>query len=691
MKAIRVLRFLIFIATAAFFLGAPSARSWLTQGASEKRAENGLVKVQEKLKEKPATKAPAKLPAEIELLETRIRFEADGGSRKEVYARVKINDELGVRQFARLNFDFNRAFEQIEIPLVRITHASGGTVDVLPSAITDTPNPAVVNAPAYQDVRVKSVRILGLAPNDTLDYRVITTVTHHPLAPDFWLEHSFDRTGVVSQEILELDLPLSPSPRIRISPTTPADSTEKSGEGEAAHTIYKWDKAQQNAATKSPVSENDPTTAEPDIVVSTEQWETLSIRLDERLSFADQPLKSFGDYESNFVPTTTRPVSPDVASKAFQLTKGIEKNRAKLIALYDFVSKKIKTVDLPLGSTGFVTRSAATILASGYATQEDKFVLFRDLASALKLGAEAALTGYCDKKDLARPLDFKRLLISAGDGKKSYWIDPSLEIAPFGLIPPNSGNCAFVLNRLFFLMNSTGHEWQKLEAPLPFPAKQSVTIDATLSVDGTLSARAKYVIRGENELLLRTAFHQTPRDKWDGVAQLLALSDGFRGKVGKATASDPYETHNPFTVEYEITQPKFVDWSNKAVRIPAFLPLLGLPDLPAKPAHAGATSRIDLGTPLDVEVSATVHLPAGTTAHIPTGTSVDRDFATYASRYSAKDSTLTASRHLNFILKEIPADRAADYNAFLRAVQNDESQVFQLERAEATAAKPQQP
>src|SRR5690349_20384877 len=129
-------------------------------------------------------------PAQIELLESKVRFETNGDSRKEVHTLVKINSELGVRQFAQLNFDFNRSFESVEIPMVHITHASGGTADILPSAITDHPNPAVVNYPAYQDVRVKSVRILGLQPSDALEYRVIRTVSHHPLAPDFWLEHS---------------------------------------------------------------------------------------------------------------------------------------------------------------------------------------------------------------------------------------------------------------------------------------------------------------------------------------------------------------------------------------------------------------------------------------------------------------------------------------------------------------------
>jgi len=87
------------------------------------------------------------LPAQIDRLETFIRFEANGDSRKEVHTLVHINNELGARQFARLAFDYNRSFQQIEFPLVRITHTSGGTAEILPSAISDQPNPAVVNAP----------------------------------------------------------------------------------------------------------------------------------------------------------------------------------------------------------------------------------------------------------------------------------------------------------------------------------------------------------------------------------------------------------------------------------------------------------------------------------------------------------------------------------------------------------------
>jgi len=110
-----------------------------------------------------------------------------------------------------------------------------------------------------------------------------------------------------------------------------------------------------------------------------------------------------------------------------------------------------------------------------------------------------------------------------------------------------------------------------------------------------------------------------------------------------------------------------------------------LPDPPVKTALGATSSTIDLGTPLDVETHLTLHLPEGTAVRTPTGTSVERDYATYASKYQASSGAVTASRHLNFLLRQISADRGADYNAFVRAVQNDEAQEFTLERGEVAS------
>ena len=670
---------------------------------------------------KPPIEKPAENPAQIELLETRIRFEANGDSRKEVHARVHINNELGVRQFARLNFDYNRSFESVEIPLVHITHPSGGSADILPSAITDNPNPAVVNYPAYHDVRVKSVRILGLEPGDTLEYRVITAVSHHPLAPDFWLDHSFDRTGVVSEEhfqivlpasvlassplivaknekdIVELESRLGPAPGcglcgglpprselplvVRTKPTgetlpqaeygkiqlfakqsVSRVSIERSGRGSDAQVSYTW---QSNAALQK--SDRGSASAArqdlPDIEVGrTWRWEGLSFKLYKALSLPDELPKI-------------------VTELSRQLTAGLETPLAKTEGIYDFVSAKLRTVDLPLGATGFKPRALEDILSSGYATQEDKFFLFQALAKAVGLETAAALIGPSKKfaSLVANPARFNHLLVSVTSC--ACLLDPSLEVAPFRVLA-----AAYRGSTALFLGIDTGpmvdlppsSMMGMIPQDLPFPSVQKVDLIASLDDIGKLAAKVKYTMRGDNELLLRLAFHQAPKEKWNEIAQLLALSDGFRGQVTNVTASDPYATRESFTVDYEITQPKFVDWSKKPVRVPALLPQLGLPDPPSKPAPGAAASPIELGTPLEVQTSVTLHLPPGATAQVPTGTSVNRDYASFSSQYSARGQTITATRHINFLLREIPTARATDYNAFLHAVQSDQAQLFTL-------------
>jgi hypothetical protein len=647
---------------AIFLLSVPLPSVAQGQNSAQKPEE----KPANKRAEKPPTAESTENPAQIELLETKVRFETNGDSRKEVHCIVKINSELGVRQFARLNFDYNRSFEQIGIPLVQITHASGGTAEILPSAITDNPNPVVVNAPAYQDVRVKTIRILGLAPGDSLEYRVITTVSHHPLAPDFWLDHTFDRSGVVSEELFEIDVPSARHIQLRINPATPALPIETTPKG---MTVYQWRlKAGQfdSALKQSSQSQSDV------VLTSFADWQQLADRL--RNLF-----KPSGEF------------APELFAKADELARVPTADPAttpnlRAEAIYTFVSQKITTVDLPLGSTGFKTRNPSEVLASGYGTPEDKYILFAALADNFFGPARAGLissSAVDPQTSLPRPANFNHLLTMTGWPSISFWLDLNVEVAPYQVVPSQyRGKIAFVMG------HAVTEEWPRVNDFLPFHARQSVSIDASIASEGLLKAKVHYSLRGDDELLLRVAFHKAAKDKWKDVAQLLALSDGFRGQVTTVTASDPYATKEPFTVEYEITQPKFVDWSKKPVRISALLPQLGLPDPPAK------TSPIDLGTPLDVEARVTMHLPLGTTATAPTGTSVQRDYATFSSKYAilpaeypARNVTISASRHLHFLLPEVPAARAADYNAFVRAVQNDETQEFTLERAQTSPPK----
>jgi Domain of Unknown Function with PDB structure (DUF3857) len=671
-----------FTATACLFLSYPLI-SGVPQDTSQKPAEKSAERPrQNDSAQKPEPKGSPQLPAQIELLETHVRFEANGDSRKEVHARVRINDELGVRQFARLNFNYNRAFQAVEIPLAHIAHANGGTSDVLPSAITDNPDPAVVNFPAYQDVRVKSIRILGLAPDDIFEYRVITTTTHHPLAPDFWFEHTFDRSGVVRKEILGIDLPAS------IAPPT-------------AHWADNVPQAPGKAAISSGLPTPEPTVQR--LTVDKEERVLYRYVVDDGskalVGFTSDPEPPWPDVQVGFmgpVPPAWawvshrlygvflphNPAPLEIVDLAQRLTAEAKTPERKIEQIYDFVSQKIRTVDLPLGATGFQLRPAAEVATSGYGTQEDKVECFIALAAAAKAYASNPVLIGSSKNIhafLPTPYAFAHILVWAGTNV----VDPSLEVAPFRMLPASyRGSEALNLGEMAEAHDAISLVLMQIPKDLPFPSSQKVQVHASIDGKGTLSAKAQYTLRGDNELLLRVAFHRAAKEKWKDVAQLLSISDGFRGQITNVNASDPYDTRGPFSVEYELKHIKFLDWAKKPLRIPALLPLVGLPEPAGGPANDAKASPIELGTPLDVEVSATVHLPEGTGAEAPAGTSLQRDFATYESHYSVSDGTLTASRHINFILKEIPADRAAEYNAFLHAVQNDESQLFTLEPPE---------
>ena len=643
-----------------------------------------------------ATPPAAETPAQIELLETKIRFEANGDCRKEVHTRVRINSELGVRQFSHLNFSFNRAYEKIEIPLVHISHKSGGTADILPSGITDQPDPVVADAPAYQDVRVKSIRILGLEPTDVLEYRVITTTTHPPLAPHFWLDHNFDRTGVVTREIFDLDLPAlrfivppgmkdalstpanpsdmtSPTDvgQIRISPQTPETSRNQTGIDADARLVYRWEvssatlpKADANAHSASD---------EADVVVTTfSSWESLQ----RRLQLATQVS-----------------YSTEIYAQAAQTMKNSARDSTNLgDAYYYLVSAKIRTLELPIDFGRFGKRKVVDVLSSDAGTPEDKISLYRVLRGP-HARILAVASSDAPEKLLPRPSLFTQLLVAVDEGKRTVYADPNLEVAPLGVIRPDlRGKKALDLSVSSSPPCFQASCWKTISGELPFSSTQRVSVEATLTPEGTLNAKVKYSMRGDNELLLRLAFHQSPRDKWKEVAQLMSLSDGFRGKIVSASASDPVDTKLPFTVEYEISQPKFVDWSKKPVRIPAPLPVLTVPDVPGKVGDSTKTSPIDLGTPLDVQTRVTLHLPAGTSVELPTGTVVDRDYATFASRYDTSSGIVNAVRHINFLRRQVTADRAPDYAAFLHAVQTDQAQLLTLTRADAatepaTAAK----
>ncbi len=597
----------------------------------------------------------------IELYSVKVRFENDGTGTRQIDVRVKANTAEGVTELKTLSFDYNALNEKVSLAFLRVTKANGSVVQAKPDALADAPAPVAKDAPAFTELREASVTVPAMSPGDTLNYEaVISTVT--PAAPgEFWFAHSFLTSRPAVDEELQISVPAERRVYVK---TSPPFSPKLSSAG--GRTIYSWSRLNAAPVEDQEGQANRPTKAPDVALTSFANWDAVANWLGGMEHSAETP-------------------TDDVTKKLSDLTADQKTDVDKIEAVYDFVAKQIRTIRIPVKQTASQVHGAAEVLHAGYGDEPDKCALLAALLNAAKFHASVALLPATDKFDpeLPWPGGVTHEIVTVTSGKDTFWMDPAEGTIPFGmLLPAARGKEA--------LIASAGAARHFAKTPLdpPFPSTQTVEINGRVTSLGKLTARVTYTLRGDNEIALRTAFERTPQDQWNSVAQTVASLDGFHGTVTKANPSNPTETRDPFTLDFVLTSPDFLDWSQAKALLALPLPSFGLPDAPTD-----SSKPVELGSPLTVTVKLTLDLPVNDSAHVPAGAGVKRAYADYESTYAADDHTVTAQRMLKFMSRELPADSRGDYAEFAAAVQADESQGLVVDNiipgvpAEATASE----
>ena len=163
------------------------------------------------------------------------RFEADGTGRKEFIARIRVQSEAGVQQWGQLQDGYNSANERVEIPYVRVIKEDGTVVKAGDDAVQDLSAPIEHEAPVYTDYRQKHITVPGLRPGEVLEYDMVTVI-HTPLAAgQFWTEYEFDKSNIVLDETLDVDVPAGRPLKLKYKPGMDPKITEANG-----RRIYHW-------------------------------------------------------------------------------------------------------------------------------------------------------------------------------------------------------------------------------------------------------------------------------------------------------------------------------------------------------------------------------------------------------------------------------------------------------------------
>jgi tetratricopeptide (TPR) repeat protein/transglutaminase-like putative cysteine protease len=597
----------------------------------------------------------------FEQVRTSVRFEKDGTGRRELAIRARVQTDAGVQQFGQLAFGYNSVNEKLEIDYVSVLKADGSVVSAGPDSVQDLSAPIAREAPVYTDFRQKHITVPGLRPGETLEYKV-AWVVHTPLAPsNFWFEDRFVAEVIVLDEQVEIDVPKDRPVKLKTNPGADPVITET-----ADRRIYRWKRANleresdddEDAAPKKKKKKRKP--EPPDVQMTTFQsWEELG--------------RWYGGLERERVAPNDA-----IRAKTNELIRGRDTEREKVEALYDYVAKNFRYVSLSFGVGRYQPHAATEVFANQYGDCKDKHTLLASMLEAAGLRAYPVLINSSRKidPDVPSPSQFDHVISAVPLGSDLIWMDTTTEIAPFQLLSSS-------LRNKKALLVPRGETPRLVETPAdpPFPAKQDVEIEGQVSELGKLTARARYTTRGDGELILRSAFRQTPKHQWKQLAQIVAYSDGLSGEVTEVNASDPANTQEPFWLEYQISVPNFLDWSSKKTLMNLPLPGMGLPRADADAEEDD--DPIELGTPLAVHTRLKLELPAKYSLRAPVPVNVPRDYAEYKSSYKLEGNTLTAERNLAFRMRELPAARTRDYLAFVRAVRTDEGQSVSLESTAA--------
>jgi len=597
----------------------------------------------------------------IEEFHNTARFENDGTGTRQVRVRVKVQNEAGVQQLGQLAIGYNSGNEKLEVDYVRVRKSDGQVVTAGAEAVQDLSAPIEREAPVYTDFRQKHITVPALRPGETIEYQM-TTHVHTPLAPGhFWFEHNFIEDAVVLQETLTVSVPRSREIKLK----NHADRVPKIAEADGRRN-YLW----TSRNLKRPGSDD-------------EEEEKTKKKKRKKPESPDVQLTTFQSWEEVgrwYAKLEGERVAPSEAirARAAELTRGLATDAERVEALYDFVAKNFRYVSLSFGLGRYQPHAAAEVLTNQYGDCKDKHTLLASLLDAAGLEAQPVLINSRRKmdEDVPSPSQFDHVITAVPLHGELLWMDTTTEVAPFRLL-----SAGLRKKQALLAARPDGRAGapRLLETPAdpPFPASQLVEVEGAISELGKLEARVRYTLRGDNELGLRIAFRRTPKAQWKQLGQMMSSSDGVGGQVTEIKGGDPAATREPFTVEFQVSQPNFLDWSKKRSQLSLPIPGVGLPWADEE-AEEG-DDPVELGSPLAVTARLKLELPAKYAARAPIPVAIARDYAEYRSTYKVEGQTVTAERTARFKLREVPASRARDYLAFSRAVRSDEAQAVGIE------------
>jgi tetratricopeptide (TPR) repeat protein len=610
-----------------------------------------LLAIAQVTNQSPASPDYSKEAFVLEHSSDKFKFQNDGTSTREIDIRVRVQSDAGVQQFGVLKFSYQNSSESFAVDYVRVRKPDGSVVVSPPENFQDMPADVTRAAPFYSDIQEKHIAVKGLGPGDVLEYQVHWQ-RRKPLDPgQFWLEYSFAHEGIVLAEEVQVSVPRDRAIKMKslvLKPTIRDDGPNR---------VYTWNNANLEHTDEHKQKQ--------------EQEERMQQIARGQLPQPDMRLSTFqnwdevGRWYANLQRDRVNP-SDEIRSKATELTKGATDDLTKVRALYSFVSTRYRYIGIAFGIGRYQPHSAADVLENQYGDCKDKHTLLASLLNAAGIRAFPALMSSARDIDVEVPSpgQFDHVITVVPQGTGLVWLDTTTEVGPFAYLVPQ-----LRYKRALVIPDGKPSELMTTPADPPFQELQAFDIEAKLSDTGVLEGKAEQTVRGDREVLLRTAFRAVALPQWKDLVQQLSFGSGFGGEVSEVSASTPEKTDEAFHFSYNYKRKDYSDWSNRRITPP--LPMISLPDLGEEGIKP--PSALWLGAPGEIQFRAQLELPKGYIPELPPALHIKREFADYDASYAVKNGVLSAERHLVVKAREVRANDYEEYKKFREDVDADYS------------------
>ena len=261
-------------------------------------------------------------------------------------------------------------------------------------------------------------------------------------------------------------------------------------------------------------------------------------------------------------------LTPAIQAKAAELTAGLATDAAKERAIYNYVSTRFRYISVSLGTGNILAALRRRGARESIWGLQDKHTLFASLLKAEGIEAWPALMGAGLKVDEDVPSP--RSVQSRHNGfcrtqkAMSGWT-PRQKSRHMGC-PEES-----LLDQKALVIPRQGPaRLMTMPAEWPFYRSEIVNAKAALKADGTLTAHFDYTSRGTDEMLMRSAFHQTSPAQWRDLVQNMIHTLGFMGEISNVDVDNPEALDKPFHFSYDYTHARYSDWENFRITPPIF-------------------------------------------------------------------------------------------------------------------------